>query len=84
MTNAKLYTRAGYVLGARCDVGHGGNRRYSIATKGFAECCGCRHYVALRDLPRFASRAEAVAADAQFRATWPLDTASAVLANERR
>ncbi len=76
-----LYTRKGYILGARCDRGHGGNRRYAIAdsARRYAECAGCRAFVSTADLPRFASRADALAADAAFRATWPEDSAERVL-----
>ena len=60
----KIYTSRQwphYILGHRCDRGHGGNRRYSDAD-GWAECQGCGNFASL-DGMGFASRAEAERAD---------------------
>jgi hypothetical protein len=79
-----LYTSHRYVLGARCERGHGGNRRY-IWWRGdaYATCAGCHTFIGTESLPRFQNRREAIAADRAFVARWPEDPASAVLAGRR-
>ena len=82
MAEPKIYTDGPYILGHRCARGHSGNRHYAIAIKGYAECQGCGSFVGMRGM-EFASRAAAIAADREFRAAWPTDSAAAVLAGTR-
>jgi len=80
----KIYTRHGYVLGVRCEVGHSGNRRILwVPSTGYGECLGCGHFFAPDQLPHFATRAEALAADRAFVARWPEDSPADILARRR-
>ena len=73
-----------YVLGLRCDRGHAGNRRYAWDRgDAYATCVGCHTDVGVGALPRFGSRAEALAADRHFRARWPEDPPADILAGRR-
>lgn len=82
VTKMRVYRgKDGHILGIRCGVGHGGNRRY-YADSLSAECGGCLHVIPLSALPRFRSRAEAEAVDRQFVAEWPWDPAGDVLAGK--
>ena len=79
-----IYTQGGYVLGIRCEAGHSGNRRFWWDRRSwFAECVGCKTFLGLFELPRFANRQEALRADRQFRAEWPWDPPGDVLAGKR-
>jgi hypothetical protein len=79
-----IYTSHRYVLGFRCEKGHGGNRR-AIWLRGepYATCAGCVDFIDANRLPRFASRREALAADRAFIARWPEDPAADVLSKRR-
>jgi hypothetical protein len=79
-----IYTKSRYVLGIRCERGHGGNRRIIwLRGEPYASCAGCVNFIDANRLPRFSSRREALAADRSFVARWPEDPAAAVLAGKR-
>jgi len=79
-----IYTKTNYVLGARCGKGHGGNRHLVwFRGEAYAECAGCGTFFSLAQLPRFATREEALRADRAFKARWPEDSAGDVLAGRR-
>jgi len=76
-----VYTKTNYVLGCRCGKGHGGNRHIIwFRGQAYAECAGCGTFVTVEQLPRFATRREALRADHAFKARWPEDSADDVLA----
>ena len=76
----RVYRSAHYVLGHRCDRGHGGNRRLAWApSETYASCAGCGSFLRAADLG-FPSRAEAEVAEvAAARPTWPWDSSADIL-----
>lgn len=86
----RIYTTKGRVLGDRCHIDHGGNRRLYAPSLGrpvretdYVSCGGCGTFLAADEVAHYSDRRSAIAAD-DYRATWPQDTAAAVLAGERR
>ena len=60
----RIYTHKGYVLGARCRLGHRGNQRYHLVARAsrWAQCQGCGHFTDSASIG-FADRAAALAAE---------------------
>ena len=88
-TQNRLYAHhGGYLLGHRCPLGHGGNRRLYLdrgRDRDYVECGGCSHMSYVEPLQwGFPSRGAAERADRAHRATWPADSAGDVLAGARR